>query len=472
MILVRSHLQRLSGNKWLIILPFFLLIAACKTSKEVVNRPVFVEPIVVEEPVQEQELPIVEEVEQKVEEKVDEVIEPVIPIIEKEPKDKILDIALILPFDCTNYPDVVEDIMTLELSNNTKIAAEFYSGVKMALDELNKMNHSINVQVFDNSNQAGNTEKILNSLKGDIDVIIGPVFNKELRDASEFAKKRKIPIISPLSSSTTITSQNPFYYSANASSDTHIESIISFITKGDIEKMLDRSLYNHVNYETLAFGRKINLIHFSDANELNTIKSIRKVVADINSVHDNFLDVNEISINLTSDLQIIKSNLDSTKHNFIVLPLYSESNVLKALNLLSQLNNNYSMTVFGMSTWRKLDKINYDYLNLLKVFITSSSFIDKGNVKVRDFIEDYKEKYRATPGEYTFQGYDLVQYLSRSFRNGEFLKPTFENNSFSKSMHTRFEFVPRTVKSDIIEYYDNKFVHVLQFDNYLYKRVE
>lgn len=466
MISVQSHLQRLSGNKWLILLPFFLLIAACKTSKEAVQKPVYVEPIVIEKPVQEKETPKIEKAEPE-----KEVVVPA-PIIEKEVKDKVLDIVFILPFDCNNYPSYVEDIQKIELTNNTKIAAEFYSGAKMALDELNKMNHSINVQVFDNSNQAGNTEKILNSLKGDIDVIIGPVFNKELRDASEFAKKKKIPVISPLSSSTTITSQNPYYYSANASSDMHIERIITYIAKGDLEKMMDRNLYKHVNYESLKSGRKINLIHFSDASELNTIKSIRKIVADINSGNKNFLDVNEIAINLSSDLNIIKSNLDSTKHNFVILPLYSESNVLKALNLLSQLSNNYSMTVFGMSTWRKLDKINYDYLNVLKVFITSSSFIDKGNVKVRDFIEDYKEKYRATPGEYAFQGYDLVQYLSRSFREEQFLKPKFENNSFSNTLHTRFEFVPRTIKSDIVEYYDNKYVHILQFDNYLYKRVE
>lgn len=477
MISAQNHLLPLNGSKWLLFLLINVLVVACKSSQVVSQLPVTVEPLIIEEVIEENSSIIVKQNDtKKAEEVVLTKIKPVKDSVITETdknikKDTELDVLLILPFDVTKYPEEVLDITTIELSANTKIASEFYSGVKMALDELQNANYSVKLQVFDNALVTDKTVKILNGIKDDVDVIIGPVYNKELREASEIAKRKKIPVVSPLSSSTTIATQNPYYYSANASGDMHMEKIVSYILNGSIDQMVDRSLYNHVRYDLLNSSKKVNIIHFSDASELNTISSIKRIIAGRPSTEKDLIQTKDISISLETELNTLKSKLDSTQHNFVILPLYSESNILHALNLLSQLNN-YSMTVFGMSTWRKFDKINYEYLNTLKVFITNSYFIDKSNSKVIEFIKSYREKYRATPGEYVFQGYDLIQYLVHNFKDGQLFKARSESYSFSNYLHTQFEFVPRFDKSNFIEFYDNKFVHLLQFDNYLYKKVE
>ena len=126
----------------------------------------------------------------------------------------------------------LKDTTLVPFNRASKMAIEFYQGFTLALDEVDQNSIQADIFVFDTKNSPSTTRKILNANDfPDMDIIIGPIFNKNLRIAAEYCKHNKIPMISPLSSSSSVTNQNPYYHSANGTSQSHYEALAHHITK-------------------------------------------------------------------------------------------------------------------------------------------------------------------------------------------------------------------------------------------------
>ena len=122
--------------------------------------------------------------------------------LEKRKKNDQLNVSILLPFRSSliNYDSIKEVESLFEDRNLYTIALDFYSGILFAIEDLKKLNISVNVNVFDTENsrnkilKISNNENITNS-----DVIIGPIIPRNFETFSNLEFLDDIPKVFPLS---------------------------------------------------------------------------------------------------------------------------------------------------------------------------------------------------------------------------------------------------------------------------------
>lgn len=451
MILARNHRQPSNGNRLSQFLLFFccLLIASCGSSRQVADEDDDnVVPIVVVDPSEDTDT--------------SDTVDPVVivdPVEPDEPEDipeKKYTIALLLPFNLDQYEIEFMDVETTSVNRSTSMALEFFQGFDFAVAEMDQYDVEAEIHVFDTQNSVSTTERILKSPSfPDVDLIIGPVYNNNLKVASKYCKRNEIPMISPLSSSHGITSDNPFYYTANATSESHYESIVDYM----------HQLYPEDT---------IHIIHEGTSKERFVIERFKAYNTDTYKEDANH--INEILMTKEDNAEYLKSDFDSLDNHVVLLPSSNETYTTYVLSQLAQINNYRPSVVFGMPTWKRFKNLNYDYLEWLQVHVSHSYWIDKFNMNVSNMTQDFTFKYGMEPSEFAYQGYDLA-YLVIDFLAGQTIgnqnkEQCFTDDKPYEGVQTSFEFIPRlSPDGEEIMYWDNKHTHILKFENYSFNKV-
>lgn len=452
MISVLNHLLPLNGNKQIIylLLPVFFVLFSCNATKTTTTTTVVV-------PVVKPDVPVPIE---------DTVVIP--PVIVEEPvvKDTIkpieikkdYKIAVMLPFNVDMYNFNPFDLQEVNFNKASAMSIEFYQGFQLALDAIQTSEINAEIYVFDTKNDENAVKKILNSAPfPKVDLIIGPVYNKNLRIAAEFAKKNKIPLISPLSSSSSITENNTYYYTANGTADAHHEALM---------KHIQQSYPN----DTLI------IIHDNTPDERAVINNIKKINTDFYSESPTY--IHEIEASIDDGLRNIKSQFDSLSTHLVLIPSNNEMYTTYVLSQLAQIKTYYPSIVFGMPNWNKFNNINYDYFEWMKVHLTESYWINESNLDVINFEQAYYIHNHIKPSEFAFQGYDLANYvLAYIAHNRDQLTDEKERfftvDVLDQGLQTKFFFIPRENSTNSkVDYWDNSYIHMVKFENYKYNKVD
>ena len=107
---------------------------------------------------------------------------------------------------------------------------EFYEGVLLAMDSLNKENISLRVKVFDSKKVNGSVYKLADSGALDsIDLILGAVSGSEYLDLASIAKEKKIPFISASYPNDGGITNNPYVVVVNSKLNTHLQAIYNYV---------------------------------------------------------------------------------------------------------------------------------------------------------------------------------------------------------------------------------------------------
>src|SRR5690606_4261354 len=112
-------------------------------------------------------------------------------------------LVFLLPFNVDqnnfNNPAINQNLKENTFLNMT---LDFYSGAKMAIDQLKSKNYHLNVELIDSkeSNRVMDVSSLKNQFDfADTDVIIGPFFQRNVDAVSESFKNQSTIIVSPLS---------------------------------------------------------------------------------------------------------------------------------------------------------------------------------------------------------------------------------------------------------------------------------
>ncbi len=277
----------MNGNRHIIIYLLILFIAGCSASQQVTSQEVDTVKVV-----QEQE----------------EAPEDTIAVAGEDSSrfKEFYDIALVLPF----YLDSVYEIPdSVEVSyyQESEIAVEFYNGVVLALDSLKKLGFKANIHVFDDLNDGLRMKDIAHDLiMKSVDLLIGPVFNNNLRIMSQYAKRDSIYLVSPLSPADNITRENPFYIMVNPSVEVHCR------------KLFDYVVARHQKDNIIILSRPGAEQEYADIFK-NLLKQYRQASGNY-SVQ--FIDVAYVPDDSENSIGSSKLNLflDSAKNNVILVP--------------------------------------------------------------------------------------------------------------------------------------------------------
>lgn len=382
-------------------------------------------------------------------------------------KKEVYNVSIIMPFLTNKY-----DFQT-EIPARSLRAVEFYEGIKIALDSLEKEGVKLKVNVYDSKRNSQTVEDILKKAElAESDLIIGPIGTSSLKIVAEFAKRYQIPLASPFNYNPDIPKDNHFYMQLNPSYKVHSRYIAYFLNqKLEIPKNL-RVPLTKVNY--LIVGSQVDTGRIKDLQEAYQIE-----MNDEEAKLDQFVaEGKEISI------ESIKKHFKKEALNVVIVPSYrAESFVLGTLRELHSMvdrvesQNSFQFLVIGMPQWKYYERMNFEYYENLRLHITDSYFVNEENSDVQKFKKGYRQLYGIAPREFAYVGFDLMLHLGRQLKKHGTAFPDYFHKEIHTGLHSRFYFdaIMRhrkimkgedIVDDALINHFENQYIHLLEFDDY------
>lgn len=272
---------------------------------------------------------------------------------------------------------------------NSFLLMGFWAGAQIALDEYQDQNVALNIVVKDVTENEAELRKIMEDkeLMEDVDLIIGPFFNKTFQIAAEYAKKYKIPIVNPFTNRTDILEGNEYVYKVIPSVESR-PATLSYMAEA----------YPHSN-----------IILYKDSSMKNAAS-----LAYVHYFQNKNIPFQEVS-SQSALLKAIKSN---TK-NFVVV---FSNNAAKMLMLSRDLLYNSKpedIILVVPEKWLSSNTYDVEYYSKLNIHFFSNYFVDEKDQQTQLFIQKYKEKFKSIPTveNFAFQGYDITRFFVEMIRN-------------------------------------------------------
>jgi len=288
-------------------------------------------------------------------------------------------VSLVLPLGSTKAE-------TSEMDANF---LDFYEGFLLAVDDMKSTGMNINLQVIDmhdypSANILTQSGKLDNS-----NLIIGPIFEKNVIPVLTHAHNLGIPVVSPMDSKTeSLVANHEGFFQVNTS-NYHIQSaLLSSIPKG-----------NHVT-----------VIYEESGKDKELVDLTRHILSEMGITY------NAISYNVLSGRGMtpkIGEKLLSGPMNAVVVPSNQEafvSDVLRNLNLLKTMSG-FNITIYGTSKWRTFESMDINSYHAMNLHIALQHYIDFNDKDVKKFIYRYRALYGCEPNPYSYQAYDVAKYF-------------------------------------------------------------
>lgn len=367
--------------------------------------------------------------------------------IEPKPQKKETEqnnIALLLPFHTEELFSDSSDIPQNIIPKNSMIPLHYYEGVLLALDSLDKLGLKINLHVYDSGSDSFRVKEILSypEMKS-MDIIIGPLNNSSLSVTANYCKENNKYAFSPLASSSPVT-DNSHFVLMNATLKTHCENMMKFI-QSKIKPEKSFLVYHRNTNEDVYAGYYKNYTG-------NLVPSFNWT---------------ELTQEVDSSYFSIKKFLTKKGTNAIVVPSFDEVFITNITRQLYELSDSFDIVVFGMPTWSLMESLRTDYLQRLNTYITASFWLNYSSPSLEYFRAEYFNKFKSKPAEFTYQGYNLMFFIGSLLQKG---KTDIEENL----QHTKvplpgvlYDIKPVTdsVGDSSIQYFENKYVHILKYAN-------
>ncbi len=369
----------------------------------------------------------------------------------------IYQVAMMLPF-LTDRFNFLDD----KIDERSMLALHYYAGAKIALEELEELGYKMNITIMDTKASESGISNILSRPEIQAaNLLIGPIRNNNLSMVASFAKQHRVPMVSPLSPSTQVTSENPYYIQVSPSLVAHCEAITKHVKR---------------DYRT----DQVVLVVRNKEAEINRLKYFHEAnaVLEGSATADRFreLIINETSADM-DDLDLTPFLKPNETTVFIVPSFSNESFIYSFMRKLSidKGITNSEIVIYGMPQWMDYTRISYDYYEDLNLHVSSSTFIDPFSMETKAFTTEFYNRYNTIPRDEAFKGYDQVKYfLEKLHQNGTQFQNRLDITEGS-GLQTSFKFekVGTPGQDDRLESIDrveNKFVHILKFEDYYFQK--
>lgn len=325
---------------------------------------------------------------------------------------------------------------------NTLQVLDFYNGILMAADTLLKKGIRTKIFIYDTQADPAKVKQILekDELK-QMHIVFGPVYANNIDTIENFAKENRINFVSPLFYNRSVNkencqlSTNPFLFQLEANTKTRIHLTAKAIVNQGIDTVFLLHNLKDIEVENMSEREKYELkIIRAYKDELFT------AYTKANKVHK--LKYAEITYR-ESSLREIKSHLDSTSRQIIIVPSTEKTFVLNITSSLNVLAKEYPIFLYGTPDWELYENLELEHLYNLNMHYTTSTYIDYDNYNVIEFIKKYKTTFGSEPEYLAFKSYDAFIYFAELFMNyGKNLQATMDSkfNRPAKGISSVFDF--------------------------------
>ena len=272
------------------------------------------------------------------------------------------------------------------------LATEFYMGVELAADSLEKLGFDATIKVVDIPLDSAGIMKVLNTseMKG-MDLIFGPLVPQSADVVGRWCGQQKIRMVCPSACNSSLVKNNPYIY-ASVTSDMTQQEVLAKYT---IDK-----------FRTA----QIILVNPGNSKDQELFDAYRKRFIELSKKNGNIKLIEAKTSDFTT---FIRKNGESV----VVFPSRDKGNVISFINSLHKAVGkapNADVTVFGVKEWGGFDDVSGYYKTKYKITWASSSDLNYSLPDTQTLLRLYRKKYRADMNKAGAHGFDVVYYFTKT----------------------------------------------------------
>lgn len=339
-------------------------------------------------------------------------------------------VAVLLPFNLRDFEkDSIDKKKTLQKDQILQMSLDLYSGIKMAVDSIEKMDIPVSTNIFDTE---GNPDKIEEIIKEknfkNNDFVVGPLISSNIEKAAKKLEKEDIAIFSPLTNDNLKGSKKIFQ--TRPSTEVKEKLLIQYL---DSVKNDENILILTEKHKT-AFAKKFTE-HFKSAKVIKQEEEDYLQKSDLTKV------------------------LDKNKTNWVIMDTEDQGVISNAVSNLNAIRSDFEIRLFTPDKNSVYDEeVPSEFLSHLNFTYTS---VDRGDVvdEKDTFVKAYHDKYGIRPNSYAVRGFDVVfDALLRLSSDNDIFKSVKDREGTTEYVENRFKYN----KGDV---YSNDAVYLIQFED-------
>ncbi len=322
-------------------------------------------------------------------------------------------VGVMLPFRSSRYPDSL-DIYSFYPHRDTEMASQFYFGFKLAADSLAKKGMRLSLKVFDTEGDLKVTKGFREELlESQLDLVVGPAYNKNSEYIADELKESGVPVISPLSKSVDISSRPNL-----------IKMVPDKEAKAGTIADLLNSKFSSAN------------ILFAHCGKSEQVDNVKAIMARLEPREDAFVKAMEDCEELANKA-LLQENLSMEGIKVVVLmsedPVFISDMISKLYSL-----KDTAIHLIASPSVLKSPTVEYSYINALHFTTYEVINTDYKDLATQSFIAKYREMYTDEPNAYAFQGYDAgLYFLELLWKNGPYF---LESLNSQQKLSTGYKF--------------------------------
>lgn len=320
---------------------------------------------------------------------------------------------------------------------------EFYEGVQLALDSLEKEQIRLEVFIYDTRSAKQTLEQQLDKAARDkVELILAHCTTSEVKTFADKALEANIPVINTTMPNEGGASGNPFFVVLNPTLRTQCEGIYNYVKK----------------YYT---GRRIVVFRKKGRLE-DGIKSYWEDAAKLQA--GSALKVKYVDLPDSFTINHLRPHLDTAQQTICLAGSLDINFGSRLIKQLASINKKYRSIVIGMPTWESLrsdlGKAEYKGLEI----IYSTPFYNARQDKAsRSIINYFSTRMFSRPSDMVFRGYETTWNFGRLLtKYGKDLASNLGNKQYS--LFTDFDLQPVLDRNSLtLDYFENKKLYFIKY---------
>ncbi|MCL3780626.1 LysM peptidoglycan-binding domain-containing protein [Prolixibacteraceae bacterium JC049] len=312
--------------------------------------------------------------------------------MERVPREELDSLQALNPLD-TLQLDSIRFKEHKQVYGGTRNFLHFYEGFLLAVEQ--SKNKNLTSELYDTDKSGIRVDTLLrNGTIDSLDLIVGPVYSYCQKPVLAYARQNNIPMISPLSGSDKLTKQYNQMIQINPTPEYQTQETVRLLA----EKYFDKNIV------------VLRMPQTSDS-ENKAIELLReKVFSTGQQANDPLISFHDYDYTVDG-FDGLRYMFRKDVENVVFISSGNRAQVSIAINSLTSLTEEFSITLVGRSNYPRFTNIQVESFHKLKLNFLTPYHIDYESKVVNDFIRNYREKYATEPDQFSYQGYDIGVYF-------------------------------------------------------------